>query len=431
MGSVWTMTEKMPRFQPLQQDLRTEVLIIGGGIAGILCARELSRRGVDYALVEADGLCSGITKNTTAKLTAQHGLIYDKLMSQMGTQKARLYLEMQQQAVEQYRRLCRGLDCDFQEQDSYVYHRTDRKKLEREAAALRILGVRAQLVKPELPFPVAGAVRFPGQAQFDPLKFLAALAGDLRIFEQTKVLELQPGKAVTNGGVIRAKKIIVTTHFPFLNKHGGYFLKLYQHRSYVLALKNAHPVDGMYVDGEKNGLSFRMWRDLLLLGGGSHRTGKKGGGWRELEEFAARHYPRAQVTARWATQDCMTLDGMPYIGAYGKNTPGLYVATGFNKWGMTSAMAAATILGDLVQEKHNPCAELFSPSRSIWHPQLAVNAAESVLNLLTPTVPRCPHMGCALKYNKAERTWDCPCHGSRFTEEGKLIDNPATDDKRR
>ena len=225
-------------------------------------------------------------------------------------------------------------------------------------------------------------------------------------------------------------KIIVTTHFPILNKHGSYFLKLYQHRSYVLALKGAQHLDGMYVDEDKKGLSFRTYGDLLLLGGGSHRTGKKGGNWHELEEFARKYYPSARVVSKWATQDCMSLDGVPYIGQYSKNTPDLYVATGFNKWGMSSSMVSAMILSDLVQGKPNEYAQVFSPSRSILRPQLAINALESTVGLLTPTAPRCPHLGCALKYNKAEHSWDCPCHGSRFSESGELINNPATDDKR-
>ena len=208
------------------------------------------------------------------------------------------------------------------------------------------------------------------------------------------------------------------------------FLKMYQHRSYVIALENAQNVEGMYVDDNIKGLSFRNYGDLLLLGGGSHRTGKSGGNWAELEAFARKYYPNSKIKYKWATQDCMTLDGLPYIGNYSKNTPNLFVATGYNKWGFTSAMVAAEILCDLVQEKHNEYASVFSPSRSILHPQLAINAAESIINLLTPTAPRCPHLGCALKYNKAEHSWDCPCHGSRFTEAGQLIDNPATDDKK-
>ena len=268
------------------------------------------------------------------------------------------------------------------------------------------------------------------QAQFHPLKFAFAIAKDLPIFENTKILELMPNKAVTEHGEISCKKMIVATHFPMLNKHGGYFLKLYQHRSYVLALDGAADLDGMYVDESDKGLSFRNHGKLLLLGGGGHRTGKNGGNWKELEEFAATHYPKAKIRSRWATQDCMTLDRIPYIGRYSKNTPDLYVATGFNKWGMTSAMVSAMILTDLVREKRNDYAAVFSPSRSILRPQLAVNSFESLVGLLTPTAPRCPHLGCALKYNPDEHSWDCPCHGSRFTESGKLIDNPATDDKK-
>ena len=186
----------------------------------------------------------------------------------------------------------------------------------------------------------------------------------------------------------------------------------------------------MYVDEGEKGLSFRDYKGFLLLGGGGHRTGKKGGGWRELEDFAKRRYPQAGIAARWAAQDCMTLDGVPYVGRYSWGTKGLYVATGFNKWGMTSSMAAARLLADLVQGKENPWAELFSPSRRVLRPQLAANAWESTMGLLTPTVPRCPHMGCALKYNPQEHSWDCPCHGSRFGEDGELLDNPATDGKR-
>ena len=431
MDSIWTKTAQLPQFDTLRSDLRTDVLIIGGGLAGVLCAYKLTQAGVDCALVEANRIVGGITKNTTAKVTSQHGLIYDKLIREFGTNRARLYLEANQGALAEYRALCRTMDCDFTEKDAFVYSMGKQWKLEREVKALDRLGFKAELTEHiPLPFPVAGAVKFPRQAQFHPLKFIAAIARDLRIFEHTKVLELAPGRAVTHGGTISADKIIIATHFPLLNKHGGYFLKLYQHRSYVLALENAPDVHGMYLDEDEKGLSFRNYGDLLLVGGGSHRTGKQGGCWQELERFTQKHYPDAQEAARWATQDCMTLDGVPYIGPYSKGTSGLYVATGFNKWGMTSSMAAASVLTDLVLGQKNPYAELFSPSRTMLRPQLASNALESALGLLTPTTPRCPHMGCALKYNAVEHSWDCPCHGSRFGEDGSLIDNPATDDKR-
>ena len=430
MPSIWRETVALPRFGPLKGDLHTDVLVVGGGMAGILCTHLLRERGVDCALVEAEHLAWGTTGDTTAKLTVQHGLLYHKLLRQKGREGALTYLRLQQGALERYRTLCANMDCDFTIEDNSVYTLNDRKTLRAELAALQSLNVPAWLEeKPPLPMPTAGAVGIPQQAQFHPLKFLTAIVPGLPIYEQTKVLELMPGKAVTNRGCVTAKKIILATHFPILNKHGGYFIKLYQHRSYVLALENTPPVEGMYVDDSGTGLSFRQWGDLLLLGGGGHRTGKTGGGWRELERFAAKQWPQATVRARWAAQDCMSLDGLPYVGRYSAATPDLFVATGFNKWGMTNAMAAAMVLCELVQGKPHPAASLLEPSRSILRPQLAANLWESTVNLLTPTVPRCPHLGCALKWNGQEHSWDCPCHGSRFDEGGNLLDGPATADK--
>ena len=163
----------------------------------------------------------------------------------------------------------------------------------------------------------------------------------------------------------------------------------------------------------------------MLLGGGAHRTGKKGGAWKELEDVAEELYPDAKITYKWATQDCMTLDGVPYIGQYSPSTPNLFVATGFNKWGMTSSMVASRILCDLVCEKPNEYEKIFSPSRSILRPQLAINALEALGGWLTLSGKRCPHLGCALKWNKYEHSWDCPCHGSRFKSDGSVLDNPA------
>ena len=431
MDSIWLKTAQKPRFDALNGNKKTDVLIIGGGIAGILCAYKLKVAGVDCMLVEATEICGGITKNTTAKITLGHGLIYDKMIKRFGEDKARLYAEAQSKTIKEYARLCENIDCDFEMRDNYVYSLDDRKKIEKEVAVLNRLGVKAKFSEAkELPFTVAGAVCVKNQAQFHPLKFLYAIAKDLPIYEHTKIVELMPHKARTNHGEIAFKKLIIATHFPMLNKHGLYPLKLYQHRSYVLALKNAQNLNGMYVDESDTGLSFRNYGDLLLLGGGGHRTGKDGGCWQDLEAFARKHYKNAEIVGKWATQDCMTLDDVPYIGQYSKSTPNVFVATGFNKWGMTNAMVAAELLCDLVRGKNTPYAALFDPSRTVLCPQLAINAFDSVVGLLTPTVPRCPHLGCALKYNRAEHTWDCPCHGSRFTEDGKLINNPATDDKK-
>lgn len=402
------------------------MLIIGGGLTGILCAWEMEKLGIEYLLIEADSILNGTSGNTTAKITSQHGLIYGKLLRKFGPEGARTYWEAQETALSALADLCRDRDCDYEKMDNFIYSRDSIHPLEAEYRALGQLNIPSELdTSADLPFPVAGALRFPDQAQFHPGKLAAAITTGMNIFEHTAAREIRDRQVVTDRGTITAEKIIVATHFPLLDRYGAYFLKMYQQRSYVLALKNAEPVNGMYLDCRSNGLSFRMQGENLLLGGGGHRTGKKGGGWRELREAAAVLYPQARVACRWAAQDCMTLDGMPYIGRYSPQTPNLYVATGFNKWGMTASMLSALILGDLVRDRKNAFAELFSPSRSMLRPQLLLNMAHSTVNLLTPTAPRCTHLGCALKWNPAEHSWDCPCHGSRFTAEGKLLENPA------
>ncbi|MBR5273361.1 MAG: FAD-dependent oxidoreductase [Clostridia bacterium] len=431
MESVWEKSAQRPKFEKLNGNASTDVLIIGGGIAGILCAYKLKNAGVDCILTEAAEICGGITKNTTAKITLQHGLLYDKLIKRFGENKAKRYLRAQMHAGEEYAKICHGIDCDYEIKDSFVYSLNNKEKIQREVATLNHLGIKADFYgATELPFKVAGAVCVREQAQFHPLKFLYAISKDLPIYEHTKVTQLKPYTAITNHGEISFKKLIIATHFPILNKHGGYFIKLYQHRSYVIALENAQKLNGMYVDESDTGLSFRNYENLLLLGGGGHRTGKKGGCWNELETFAQKHYKNARIIDKWATQDCMTLDAVAYIGPYAKSLSNVYVATGFNKWGMTNSMVAADILCGIIKGRPAPFAEVFLPSRSIMRPQLAANTFESIIGLLTPTVPRCPHLGCALKYNRAEHSWDCPCHGSRFTMDGELIDNPATDDKK-
>lgn len=431
MNSIWTESADLPHFPTLKGNQKTDVLIIGGGIAGILCAHFLQEKGVDYALLEGRTIGSGITKNTTAKITAQHGLIYHKLWKSGGAEQAALYFKANQEAVETYAALCREIDCDFERKTAYVYSLDNRRKLEKEAEALSKIGLHQQILETtELPFSVAGAIALEGQAQFHPLKFLAAIARNLNIYEHSFVRERKKNAVVTEAGSMAFQKVIYTTHFPIDNTHGMYFLKLYQHRSYTIALKNAAKFKGMYVDEAKCGMSFRNAGDLLLIGGGDHRTGKKGGNWRELRDFAAKYYPTAEEVAFWATQDCMSLDSVPYIGPYSKHMDHCFVATGFHKWGMTSAMTAARILTDLVLEKENPYETVFSPSRSMIKPQLVWNGCESVKNLLTISSKRCPHLGCALKWNPLEHSWDCPCHGSRFDEEGKLLDNPANGDRK-
>lgn len=429
MDSIWTQDISLPKFSKLTHDITTDVLVIGGGIAGILTAYCLNKKGVDCVLVEKDRILGGTTGNTTAKITYQHGLIYNKLMKSHGIEGAEMYYKANRLAFEKLSELCGQIDCDFEYNDNYVYSVNDRKALENEALALQRIGVNAVINdRPNIPVKTVGALKFSRQAQFHPLKFLSSIVGEINIFENTKVTELIGTIAKVENLRIKAEKIVVATHFPFLNKHGSFFLKLYQHRSYVIALKNAVDVEGMYVDESKTGLSFRNYKDILLLGGGGHRTGKQGGNWAELRRFAKSTFPNAVEVGFWAAQDCMSLDSVPYIGQYSKNTPNLYVATGFNKWGMTSSMLSGMLVSEMISNETPDYAEVFNPSRSILKPQLFVNGFESVTNLITPAKKRCPHLGCALKWNKAEHSWDCACHGSRFSENGKVLNNPATDD---
>lgn len=426
MSSIWRETSTMPSFKRLEGDKRCDVLIIGGGMAGILTAYLLEKQGTNYILVEKDRICGGTTGNTTAKITYQHGLIYDKLLKSLGKSAAQGYYLANKEAFEKLCALAEKRDCGFERKDNYVYTTSSPEKIERELEAMRAIGCKAEYAA-SLPLPIYTecAVKVKNQAQFNPLQFISQIAKGLNIYENTFVREMRGKTAITEKGKIRADKVIVCTHFPFINKHGSYFLKLYQHRSYVIALKNAADVRGMYLDENKSGLSFRNYRDLLLLGGGSHRTGKQGGSYSELRQIAKEKYPQAVEVCHWAAQDCMSLDSMPYIGRYSASTAGLYTATGFNKWGMTGSMLSAIMLSEMVSGGRSKFAELFSPSRSILRPQLLANGFETAVSLLTPTVKRCPHLGCALKWNPVEHSWDCSCHGSRFTRDGRVIENPA------
>lgn len=427
MRSVWHEDrEALPSFEKLDRNEKTEVLIVGGGIAGLLTAYFLQQNGVKYLLVEKDRICSGVTQNTTAKITYAHGLIYEKLLKTKGFNIAQGYLMANKEACDKYYELCRDIDCDYEIKDNFTYSLSDVGKIEGEIASVGVLGGKADFCQRlPLPFDTVGAVRIKNQAQFNPIKFLSHIAKGLNVKENTRVVAIDGNRAYTDFGHIDAEKTVVATHFPIINKHGGFFIKNYQYRSYVLAFENAEDPNGMYLDEDAGGLSFRSYKNCLLLGGGGHRTGKTGGGYELLREFAAMHYPKAIEKYNWATQDCMTLDGMSYVGYYSKNTPDLYVASGFNKWGMSGSMLSAILLSDMLCGRKNQYEEVFDPSRSILKPQLLINGIETVSNFLRPTAPRCSHLGCALKWNKYEHSWDCPCHGSRFSENGNVIDTPA------
>lgn len=418
-------------------DKHWDVIVIGAGLAGLLSAYYLQEAGKKVLVLEAKGIASGQTEGTTAKITSQHGLKYSQLIKSVGAKKARMYARANEDAIGEYERLIeeKGISCEFERGPAYLYTVEKTSQLQKEAAAAKFLGVDAFFTKEtELPFSVTGAVCFRNQAQFSPLEFVRYLADNLEILEHTPVLRIRGNRVFTKEGVLTGDKIVVATHYPFRNLPGFYFLRQHQERSYVLALSGCDRLNGMYYGVDQDGLSFRQAGEFLLLGGGSHRTGQKGcgGAYDKLRQAAKRFYPAAKEVARWSAQDCMPHDGIPFIGKYSVFTPNLYVATGFQKWGMTTSMVAAMILREELQGRKHPYGKVFCPQRMNFRAAIGnflVDVGESVKGLskgfFGKRSRRCPHLGCQLVWNFNERSWDCPCHGSRFDEAGKLIDNPA------
>lgn len=437
MSSIWEKGAVLPSFPSVGEDRQTEVLIIGGGMTGLLCGYFLEKQGRDYMILEQGRIAEGTTKNTTAKLTWQHGLIYDRLRRTMGRDTAAAYLAAGSKALNAFEHIIaeQNIDCDYEKADSYVYSTAVNEipALLQEAETITALGGKGDFVEHvEIPLKVSGAVRVKNQASFHPLRFLEGLVPEMNIFERSFVKDIKKqsgGYAAEVTGEsgethrISAGQVIAATHFPMINRYGLYFLKLYQSRSYAAALSSTGlSLKGMYIGTQKNSLSFRGWRDHVILGGCGGRTGCGCAGADGLKKEAERLFPGGKLECCWAAQDCMSLDGMPYIGQYSPGTPGLMVAGGYSKWGMTGSMTAAMVLtGELDPE----LAAIFRPDRSMLKPQLFVNGYEAVKNLVTPAGPRCTHMRCALKRNEEEHSWDCSCHGSRFDEEGRILNNPA------
>lgn len=454
--SIWEMGVEIPSRPILQEDRCVDVAVIGGGMAGVLTAYFLKNSGLHTILLEADVIGSGQTGNTTAKITFQHGLIYDRLLGQIGPEKARLYAAANRWAVGEYEQMVRRqkIDCDFKICDSYLYTTENEQALMREYQAARRLGIEAELwtegspgkeagPPEDLPFPVRAALGFPHQAYFHPLKFLRAIVEHMEIYEKTDVRSVKKNRIYTGKHTVTAEHIIFCTHYPFINVPGFYFMRMHQERSYAIAVKNAGKMKALYYGIDPEGLSFRPRGEELILTGGSHRTGHNpsNGRYERLMQAARQYWPDSELTAAWSAQDCMPLDGIPYIGRFSRLRPHWYVATGFQKWGMTSSMVAARILSELALEGESPWEPVFSPQKRhiLATPgKFGRELGESVKGLSAGLgariwdgsgpdgkPPVCTHMGCRLAWNPEEESWDCPCHGSRFDREGKLLNNPA------
>ncbi len=341
-----------------------DVIVIGAGMAGLLTAYYLQKEGKDVLILEAKEIASGQTGRTTAKITSQHGLKYTELTDKIGSEIACLYAKANEEAVGQYEELIvkESIECHFERVSSYLYTRDENKisDLKREADLAFLYDINAYFTKEtELPFEVSGAVCFENQAQFDADSFVEELASKLNIKENSKVVKISGNRIVTEQNAItkqyRAGHIVVTTHYPFKNIPGFYFLRQHQERSYVAALSGCEKVRNMYYGIDDDGLSLRQKGDILLFGCGSRRTGEHtcAASYHKILEQTQLYYPNAKIENVWSAQDCMPHDGISFIGRYSIFTPHLYVATGFQKWGMSTSMIAAQILRDKICGRRN------------------------------------------------------------------------------
>lgn len=465
--SYWVATTQKSNYPALPGNIRVDVAIIGGGIVGITSAFLLKEAGISVAVIEADRILKGTTGHTTAKITSQHDLIYDRLISEFGRGKAKQYAESNQEAIDRIEYIVRSwdIDCDFSRKPAYVYagSETSSQKIIDEVNAARSLGLPASF-EGDLPFrfKTYGSVRFNRQAQFHPRKYLCALAKEIKgngcyIFEKTRALGIEGGGPVivkTDRGNITAENIIQATHFPILDKPGELFKKLKQSMSYVLGVYTEEPFpEGMFINVEKPVRSLRSQPtekgEMVLVVGDGHGTGQGTPTYehyRHLEEWVRSAYSVRSIDYRWLTEDVMSEDRIPLIGRLTSDSDHLYLATGFNKWGMTGGTAAAIILTDMILGRDNPWTEVYDPSRSRQTSQFSMEDIPGIepgqgtviekgeekaavyrdpQGVLYTLNPSCRHMGCTVSWNDAEKTWDCPCHGSRYNARGEVIYSPA------
>jgi len=457
-ASLWVDTApdraQLPR---LERDVEADVAVIGGGIVGLTTALLAQRAGASVVLVEANRVGNGVSGYTTAKVSSQHGLIYARLRSTLGPDAVRLYGQINEAALAWIAERVEtdGIDCDFHRRASYAYVVADsgRDEIEAEARAAKTAGLPAELVaETPLPYPVAGAVRFDDQAEFHAGKYLYALTDELLargcdIFERSRALGVdEGGRCVVEtdaGGRVLADRVVVATHYPFLDRSLA-FARVHTERSYVIACRASGDLpDGMFISGDSPTRSIRTapvdGEELLLVGGESHKTGTGGDTeqrYRNLERFAREHWDVRSIEYRWSSQDGITLDGVPYVGRITPRSRRILTATGFAKWGMTGGTAAAAVLAELLEsDVRSPAAELLDPWRLTVRaslPSLLKENAQVGLHFVGDQIarrsaPRCTHLGCKLDWNSGERSWDCPCHGSRFAADGSVLEGPAVE----
>lgn len=483
----WIVSTKLPDFPLLEENLQVDVAIIGGGITGILTGYLLSQKKLNVAIFEASKIFNGTTGHTTAKITAQHGLIYDELINYGGLELAKSYYQANIEAMEMIEKIMTDLQikCDYKKEDAYLFTKDDQYigPLRKEIEAYHQIGIDGDYIT-SLPIDIEvhAALVMKNQAQFHPLYYLAKIVDSFlqqggRIYENAIALQMDEGELVTihfrNGKKVKASYVISASHFPFHDGH-AYFAKLFPYRSYVVLgkPKNSFP-GGMYINVEQPTRSIRSViinnEEMLLIGGDGHKAGqgeKEEEHYRHLEEFAKKYFGVDRILYRWSAQDLETPDKIPYIG-HMPEQKNVFVATGFRKWGMTTSHVAAKLLTDLITRESNPYEQLFSPSRFTGFKGMTTIVKENInvaSQLITGKldIPKklvkdikngegdvvlfngkragayktekgelflvdttCTHIGCEVHWNSGDLTWDCPCHGSRFSYTGEVIEGPA------
>ncbi|PKM50910.1 MAG: FAD-dependent oxidoreductase [Firmicutes bacterium HGW-Firmicutes-7] len=488
-ASFWEQLDKKTSFSKLDHKIKVNTAIIGGGIFGITTAMLLMKENVEVSVLEARTIGSGATGRTTAKVTSQHRLIYQDIVRSQGDSGARQYADANQEAIEKIKEVIKEyhIDCDYEEQKSYVFATTEKgvEKIKREYEAAIKLGLPASIVSNEkLPFKIEAALCFEGQGMFHPLKYLYKIADILMehkvpIYENTRITEIDgkgPFILKTDDGIeVEAANVIIATKYPILNKKGLFVTKLYVMRTYIVAgySEKIH-FDGMYINAEDPVRSLRSYvyegKELILIVGASHQTGAckhTEAPYDELIAYAKKLDQDFDIQYKWSTQDCLSLDKIPYIGSLSEDLSEIYIGIGFSKWGITNSTVAAMILRDFILGKDNPWKDVFNPKRSFSmkaSKELLIQGIDLAGDLIKKVLPveemdltdiengegkvieynnekvgvfkdqegnvfcvepTCKHMGCQVTFNNAEKTWDCPCHGSRYTCQGEVIEAPA------
>lgn len=489
MKSLWIETTKEKlNIVPLENDEETEICVIGAGLFGLTTAYYLTKLGKKVIVLEKGEIGEKVSGNTTGKITSQHDLFYNHLINDYGKEYAKKYLESNEQAIENIKEIIEKemIDCEFKEKSAYVYTTSQDEVIEikKEVDAIKELGREAEFVtKTDLPFNIKGAIKIKGQAQFHPRKYMLGLAKSIlkenKIYNFTTVKDIEKEnnryKIYTDRGIIKSKYIVLATHYPIINIPGFYFIKMYQATSYIIAVEtNSKLPQDMYINIKEPIYSFRTasynGKDILLIGGIGHKTGEPiedDRNYRELEKKAREMYPDCKILFKWNTRDCIGLDKIPYIGEFSNLMPNIFVGTGFKKWGMTLSNVAANIVTDKIIGEKNEFEEIYKatrlkPIKNRWEVKNILKESVNSIMLnkfkvekasldviendngaiieidgenigiykdkegkIYSVKPNCTHLGCLLSWNNLDKTWDCPCHGSRFDYKGRNLYEPA------